>query len=324
MNNAASISLDLDDLWAYRRSFGLAVPEDLPSLLPVAIPRFLDFMAQRGVRGTVFVVGRDAEQPEHASLMRQIALAGHELGNHSHGHASDLETWSLDQQQTDLARAHAAIERAAGIAPVGFRAPSFQISGQLLEAIKTLGYQYDSSTFPSALGALARHWHIRRARHLGTQVSLTHAAYGSAAMRLPLKPYAWKLRGGSLIEVPITTLPGLRIPLHGTYLQFLADRSTMLAHSYVRLAIALCKRALIAPHYLLHATDFIGADDPFECSFLPGMQRPWRHKVRLLSTLVQRLQDRFTLLRIDHYVTALAAGGELPTRSPPAADPRHE
>ncbi|MBK8120129.1 MAG: polysaccharide deacetylase family protein [Sulfuritalea sp.] len=206
---AATVSIDLDDLWSYRRSFGLAESAATPSLLPIAIPRFLDFMEQHELRGTVFVVGHDAELTRHAWLFMQIARCGHELGNHSHDHAGDLESWSAERQRNDLGRAHAAIAAASGFTPRGFRGPSFRVSKSLLEAVQAMGYGYDASTFPNALGALARGWQRRRAERLGTQAVLVADTFGSsAARRLPLKPYAWGLPGGALVEVPVTTFAG--------------------------------------------------------------------------------------------------------------------
>ena len=308
----ATLSLDLDDLWSYRRSFGLAETAATPSLLPVAIPRFLEFMRAHDLHGTVFVVGRDAEQPTLAALLTRVAAAGHELGNHSYEHAADIESWSAQRQQADLRRAHAAITAAGGVAPRGFRGPSFRVSRQLLEVVQAMGYRYDASTFPNALGALARRWQRRRAGQLGAQAVLAGDAYGSSgARRQPLTPYAWDLAGGALIEVPVSTLPGLRIPIHGTYLQFLADHSAAAARIYARAAVALLRSARVDPHYLLHASDFIGCDDPFDCAFFPGMRRPWRDKVALLSTVVGRLRDAFAVMPIDAYVTQLAQRPDL-------------
>ena len=310
----ATLSIDLDDLWAYRRSFGLPADGQARSLLPLAIPRFLAFMRQHDLRGSAFVIGADAEVAAHRRLFRALAAAGHEIGNHSHGHAGDLESWPAERQRADLSRAHTAIEAAAGVAPHGFRGPSFRVSRSLLEAVQSMGYRYDASTFPNALGALARRWQARRADALGTQAALAADTYGSSASaRLPLRPYVWALQGGPLVEVPVTTLPGLRIPIHGTYLQHLADLSSVAARAYMVAVLGACKLARVAPHYLLPATDFIGCDDALDCAFLPGMRRPWRAKLALLTTLVDRLRASFVLMPIDAYVAGLGGAADLPT-----------
>ena len=297
----ATLSIDLDDLWSYRRSFGL--PEaDAPSLLPLAVPRMLEWMHTRGLHCTAFIVGRDAERAEHAPWLQALAAAGHEPGNHSFGHATDIESWAPERQQADLARAHAAITAACGVAPRGFRGPSFRASASLLHAVQAMGYGYDASTFPNALAALARRWQRRQARALGSAIELADDAYGSrATQRLPLTAYRWALDAGPLLELPVTTLPLLRWPMHGTYLQHLADRSVPLARAYAAGAAALCAYSGVAPHMLLHATDFIGADDGLPVDFLPGMRRPWRDKLALMGHLLGALQSRFELMPMGRF-----------------------
>lgn len=302
---AATLSIDLDDLWAYRRSFGLPdLAADGTSLLPLALPRFAAFMQRHGVRGTAFVVGRDAAA--HAPLLRQLASVGHELANHSHTHATDIERWPAADQAADLRRAHDAIAAVGGNAPRGFRAPSFRLSPSLLGVVQSLGYRYDASSFPSSLGALARRWQAQRARGLGRQAQMADDAFGTrAAWRQPLHPHTWALAGGALVEVPVTTLPGLRLPLHGTYLQHLADHSPAAARAYATCALALCRHTSTDVHFLLHGTDFIGADDALDTGFLPGMRRPWRAKVALLDVVVERLRAHFELTTMGDYVDGL-------------------
>ncbi len=51
---------------------------------PACTPRLLDVLMQHGVRGTFFLVGSFAEQ--EPALTKQIAGAGHLIGNHSWSH----------------------------------------------------------------------------------------------------------------------------------------------------------------------------------------------------------------------------------------------
>ena len=315
---AATLSIDLDDLWAYRRSFGMD-EGDGASLLPTAVPRFITFMQRHGISGSAFVVGRDAALPAVKPLLRALQAAGHEIGNHSFEHAGDIEAWPAERQTADLRRAHDLIADATGgHAPQGFRAPSFRLSPTLLRSVAAVGYRYDSSSFPSSLAALARRWQQRRARALGQAVDLPSDAHGGASRGQPLSPYRWDLGAGPgaapLIEVPVTTLPALRLPLHGTYLQHLADTSPLAARSYARLSMAACAAAGVAPHLLLHATDFIGADDGLPTAFLPGMRRGHRDKLALLDVAVGALRARFDAMPLIRYVQQLPAS--LPLRTP--------
>ena len=57
---------------------------------PEHTPRLLDVLAERGVRATFFVVGREVERcPD---VVRRIAAEGHELGHHSFTHSEPRQT----------------------------------------------------------------------------------------------------------------------------------------------------------------------------------------------------------------------------------------
>lgn len=284
---AATVSIDLDEAWAYRASFGL--PDDGTRLLPAALPRFAETMRGLGAAGTAFAVGRDAAAI--APQLRELVAAGHEIGNHSWQHDAALTEADADAALADLARAHAAIEAAAGEAPRGFRGPAFAVSAALLEAVSRLGYVYDSSVFPNALAPLARRWQARRSR--GPAAAASHGA-ATPAWRTPLVSFEWLLPGGTrLLELPVTTLPLARVPVHGTYLQHLAERSEAAALAYAGAAFALCAARGVAPHLLLHGTDFVGADEATGLHFLPGMRRTGAAKTRFVQRVLALLRGRF-------------------------------
>jgi peptidoglycan-N-acetylglucosamine deacetylase len=62
---------------------------------PMFTPRVLDILAQFGAQATFFVIGKRAEQ--HPEIIRAIAKAGHEVGNHTYGHRP---LWLLSPGQT--------------------------------------------------------------------------------------------------------------------------------------------------------------------------------------------------------------------------------
>jgi peptidoglycan-N-acetylglucosamine deacetylase len=78
---------------------------------PHGTPAVLEQLAREGVRATFFLVGERVERaPE---LVREIVLAGHEIGLHCHRHRNllRLAPW---QVREDIARARAIIEEASG------------------------------------------------------------------------------------------------------------------------------------------------------------------------------------------------------------------
>ena len=111
--------------------------------------RILAFLAERGARGTFFIVGEFAEtQP---GLVKEIAGAGHEIGLHSYRHNPLTET-DAGTFRREIGAARSSIEELAGRAVVGFRAPTFSLVESTVwvtEALPELGFRYSSSVLPA-------------------------------------------------------------------------------------------------------------------------------------------------------------------------------
>ncbi|HYH17992.1 MAG TPA: polysaccharide deacetylase family protein [Azospirillum sp.] len=82
-------------------------------------PEILRILAEHGAPATFFVVGRNAAR--HPRLLREIAAAGHEIGNHTFEHVR-LITQNPQQQDAALRRTNTLLS-AAGVAPRWFRPP---------------------------------------------------------------------------------------------------------------------------------------------------------------------------------------------------------
>jgi len=224
-----------------------------------------------------------------------------------------------DERQIDgeLSRAEEAIERATGQRPRGFRGPGFSVSRATLEALARRGYRYDASIFPTFLGPLARAYYFRTARLSPEQRRQREALYGTLADGLrPLNPYCWDLGGTSLCEVPVTTLPGLRIPIHMSYLLYLAVFEARLAMLYFRAAMRLCRATRTQVSLLLHPLDFVGCDDTGSLSFFPAMNLVSAHKVRLVNEMLQVLTSFFTVVTVNEHAERVSRIAPLPMVTP--------
>jgi hypothetical protein len=114
----------------------------------VGLEGLLDFCDRWKLKATIFVAGRFAET--YADLVRECLRRGHELGTHGWEHGSleedeDFRSATYDQQRKWIRLATAALEKASGVRPVVFRAPSLWISETTLRALEDEGYRYDSS-----------------------------------------------------------------------------------------------------------------------------------------------------------------------------------
>ena len=314
----ASLSLDLDNQWSYMKTRGDPAWESLPSYLDVVVPRALRFFEERGLRITFFIVGQDAARPENRAALGAITAAGHEVGNHSFRHEPWLHEYGDDEVETEIARTEEAILEATGERPSGFRGPGFSLSANVLTTLRRRGYRYDASTFPTFLGPLARAYYFFTAKLEKEQREQRKQLFGGVRDGFrPLRPYRWRLRDGSLLEVPVTTMPLLRLPFHFSYLTYLAGFSPALARSYFATALTLCRWTSVPPSLLLHPLDFLGADDSIEAlKFFPAMNIPFATKLEWLDGFIATLCRRFDVLPMGAYVDALEAAGPLPEVDP--------
>lgn len=104
--------------------------------------RLLDLFERRRLTTTVFVEGRHGD--ERPDEVRDIVRRGHELGMHGWAH----EQWdALDagDEEKLATRATEALTAAAGVAPLGFRAPGGARGARTVELLLRLGYRYDAS-----------------------------------------------------------------------------------------------------------------------------------------------------------------------------------
>lgn len=293
----ASLSLDLDNKWSYLRTHGVAGWEVYPSYLDVVVPRFLDFCAERELRVTCFVVGRDAEQRRNHDPLMALVEAGHEIGNHSLNHFPWMHTLPREQVEAEIVEAETLIERATGRRPVGFRGPGYSFSPDALTILAERGYLYDATTLPTYIGPLAR-WYFRRtASREAVQRAERRELFGAFREgRRSIRPYLWETSAGPLIEIPVTTFPIVRLPIHMTYLLYLWQFSPRLTKLYLQLALSACRWLGIGPSVLLHPLDFLGRDDDPDLRFFPGMQLARAEKNELLNHLLTRLAARFQLV----------------------------
>jgi peptidoglycan/xylan/chitin deacetylase (PgdA/CDA1 family) len=314
----ASVSLDADDLWAYLRTHGDPGWERRPSYLPMFIPRALDVLDALGVRITFFLVGFDAARPENRPAFAEIAARGHEIGNHSFGHEVWLHLYSRSQLEEELERAEEAIQAATGEHPVGFRGPGYSWSPTLLDLLERRGYRYDATTLPTFLGPLARLYFLAMSDLDPAERERRRALFGGLRDGLrPVKPYRWRLGAErTLLEIPVTTIPVVKLPFHLSYLLYLSRVSTSLMVAYLRLAIAACRSARVEPSFLLHPLDLLGGEQVPELAFFPGMDIPGARKRELFELVLRTLGESFELVPMGVHAARLLERGGLIARAP--------
>jgi peptidoglycan-N-acetylglucosamine deacetylase len=105
------------------------------------VPRLLRVLDRAGVRATFFVPGFTAERWPDA--VRSIRDAGHEIAHHGYLHEGSRGATPAEEEAR-LLRGLEALERVAGIRPVGYRAPGWEMNQTLPALLANHGFRYDS------------------------------------------------------------------------------------------------------------------------------------------------------------------------------------
>jgi peptidoglycan/xylan/chitin deacetylase (PgdA/CDA1 family) len=221
-----SVSVDLDAIECYFRIHALPGPPPPAArhaILRRCLPRLAELFARHGVTPTWFVVGRDLEEdPEGKRLLVELAGNGHELANHSYTHPYDLVRLGQPRIAEEIDRAHGALADACGRAPIGFRAPGYEVSTAVIDHLCARGYRYDSSAYPAVPYYLAKAAIMGAMRVVGRK---SGSILGSpSVLRAPIEPYQpsaenpYRRGTQPLVEAPMSVTPWLRLPVIGTSL----------------------------------------------------------------------------------------------------------
>jgi peptidoglycan/xylan/chitin deacetylase (PgdA/CDA1 family) len=309
----ASVSVDLDNLWAYLKTHGDPDWSRLPSFLPTAVPRLLDVLGTHRITATFFAVGMDVEREDGAKAVAAVSAAGHEVANHSYRHEPWLHRYSRAELAQELARTEEAIVAAGAPRPAGFRGPGYSVSADLLAVLAERGYTYDASVLPTWIGPLARAFHNRTAPPAAADDRRDELFGGFSRVLAPNHVHRWRLADGThLAELPVTTMPLLRVPVHGAYVLLLHAMSPRLARAYFATAIRLCRSLGVGPSLLVHPTDVLGGAEAPGMEFFPGMAVPARQKIALLDWMLATLRRHFDVVGTGLHVER--TGARLPTR----------
>jgi hypothetical protein len=231
------------------------------------------------------------------AAMELLGASRHEMGNHSYEHEPWITGRTTAEIAAEIGLAQDAIAGATGRRPSGFRSPGYATAPNVIEALGSLGFLYDASSLPTCIGPLARAYYFATAKLTAEEREQRKALFGSVrdAFR-PLKPYMVATASGTLLELPVTTFPGLRLPIHFSYVLYLAERSEFAAMSYFRLAMRACLAGGVQPSLLLHPLDFLVADDMPSLAFFPAMHMARERKRRVLDAALKEFAAQFEIV----------------------------
>ncbi len=191
-----------------------------------------DIFKEYDATTTGFVVSELAER--YPDPIRALAAAGHEIASHSHSHRL-LSTIDAGTREEEIERSQEILADITGSRISGFRAPAFDLTEGHFEALGRAGYAYDSSVVSSRKvpGWYGGEYDFHRPTQ-ATDVD-------------PAAPAGFQ-------ELPVSVMPGLRLPLTGAWLRFFGPRYTILG-------MRLLARRGITPILYVHSWECVDLPD---------------------------------------------------------------
>lgn len=309
MKPIASLSLDLDNKWSYMKTHGDAGWEGFPTYLDVVVPRSLAFLKERNLKITYFVVGQDAAREENYDAIRQISDAKHEIGNHSFNHEPWLHLYSKQQLIEEFQKTEDALENVTGQRTIGFRGPGYSLSPTVLEVLAERNYEYDCSTLPTYIAPLARAYYFFKSPEMSKEEKEKRKKlFGKFSDGFQsLKPYRWRIGEKSLVEIPVTTLPIFKTPIHASYVIYLSTFSKALARAYWKTAVETCRMSGTQLSLLLHPLDFLSGEDAPELKFFPAMNLATEEKLEFLSEILDTFGEKFEIVNMRRHAQTVGS-----------------
>lgn len=259
----------------------------VPSIYATGVRRFARLLDARGLPATFFVVGRDVAEPENADVLHELVAAGHEVANHTFSHplAPTFCEQPYRRQVDEVVRGEQALRSLLGRSPLGFKAPAYSLrETRLLDLLHERGYLYDASVCPVAFSPA-----LSAAQYALTGRRRARGHWGGLLNGLaPQEPYhpsteqLWRRGGHPLVEVPISTVPLLRLPFH-------ASIAYATSPWWFRFGLAAARAAGRALVFQFHAVELVAADEmPAEARPLrPGATLPLSRKIALVTEMIE-------------------------------------
>jgi len=310
----AMIQVDLDGLDSVLDCYGSALGEqETDTVYADGVVRLLDLLKEFDLKATFFLIGRDAEIPYKRRVLERLVREGHELGNHTYSHPLGFARLSMEEQRSEIERCSTLIRELSGREPVGFRAPGYAITGQVVNFLEELRFSYDASVFPCACSFLIRAW-----QSLFSPSQFEEEKYGASihavAPQSPYLPdrekvYRVSSEEREICEVPVSTTRLFRLPFHGSYVMVFSKLVKNLGLWYWRAGFDWYRRNGIPYVFVIHPLELtdIGNDKRLKAQI--GYDIPVQEKLSLYRSIFSTLKKRSLPVTTADFVENHRLGG---------------
>lgn len=286
--NLATVQIDLDGLWVLLQFLGHPSEGDHDPLFEFGLPRVLNLLDRYRIRATFFINAIDLKDRRRCELIERVASTGHELANHglSHAYFSRLPSDEKVRQITESSRI---LCEFSGRPPRGFRAPGYDLDSEGLSLLQDHGYLYDSSAFPTSIGPLLSLSQRLLSGRSQTSYPWLSQLFAPCGPYRPVPGNLYRGGGTGIVEIPVTVLPMLRLPLNFSY-------GALLGEWYFRIGLRWAIMAGDPVNFLFHLVDFADPIHDPQFRWVPGVRLPLARRLTLAEGVLRFLRERTEVL----------------------------
>ena len=143
-NIHVALTFDYDAMSVWIGSIGAMSPSMVSrgEFGAIAVRRVLEVLREHDVKATFFVPGHTALAFPQTVI--DIAADGHEIGHHGWVHENPVSLTSKEERWI-MNKGLDALDRVAGVRPVGYRSPAWDNSPNTIPLLLEYGFKYESS-----------------------------------------------------------------------------------------------------------------------------------------------------------------------------------
>jgi peptidoglycan/xylan/chitin deacetylase (PgdA/CDA1 family) len=264
------------------------------------LPRYLDLLAELGLRSTFFLVADFARHPGNRPLIHRLVSEGHEVASHSLTHCIELCSLNQADKAREIIDSKMVLEDLTGQPVVGYRGPGYAFDADIARLLLEHGYLYDSSVVPGYLFPLYK----RVFRLYDQLISGKAIVHPNSPPLVKKEPYVILSENGrQLVELPLNVMPLVPYPFI-SYV-FTSEKRFRFMYSLIR------KKHPLVVH-ALHDFEFMDSSNPEEYTQSQAVDTVARQN--LSSRLTMQRTILTTLAQERQVVTAEAYARDFLTR----------
>lgn len=202
-NIHVALTFDYDAMSVWIGSVGATSPSMVSrgEFGAIAVRRVLGVLNEHNIKATFFVPGHTALA--FPQTVVDIAADGHEIGHHGWVHENPVTT-TPDEERWIMDKGLEALDKVAGIRPVGYRSPAWDNSPNTIPLLLEYGFKYESSLMGNEYEAywcrIGDEWNLKDPWKFGEPVDLVEL------------PVSWMLDDFPHCELILGVNPGHKNP----------------------------------------------------------------------------------------------------------------